>query len=98
MTTAGTVTPPATVPGDTIAPRDNRSRLNRRSPAGRVVTYALLLLFLVIVLMPAYVLVVTSFKSGREIGVNGQWSLPAVWTFDSWAKAWTALGPSFVRT
>jgi|tagenome__1003787_1003787.scaffolds.fasta_scaffold20359846_1 glucose/mannose transport system permease protein len=98
MTTAGTVTPPATVPGGAITPTRNRSQLNRRSPAGRLVTYALLLLFLLIVLMPAYVLVVTSFKSGREIGVNGQWSLPAVWTLDSWTKAWTTLQPSFLRT
>jgi len=58
----------------------------------------LLLLFILVVLMPAYVLIVTSFKSGREIGVNGQWSLPSVWTTASWTKAWTALGPSFIRT
>ncbi|WP_025617241.1 carbohydrate ABC transporter permease [Salinispora cortesiana] len=74
----------------------------RRGPTagvvGRTLRYGLLLLFLLIVLMPAYVLVVTSFKSGSDIGVNGQWSLPEQWTTESWAKAWTALGPSFVRT
>ncbi|WP_442877638.1 carbohydrate ABC transporter permease [Dactylosporangium sp. AC04546] len=48
--------------------------------------------------MPAYVLVVTSLKSGREIGVNGQWNLPSEWTFASWEKAWTSLRPSFIRT
>nr|WP_239135817.1 carbohydrate ABC transporter permease [Dactylosporangium siamense] len=48
--------------------------------------------------MPAYVLVVTSLKSGREIGVNGQWNLPQEWTFASWEKAWTSLRPSFIRT
>nr|WP_246468048.1 carbohydrate ABC transporter permease [Allocatelliglobosispora scoriae] len=48
--------------------------------------------------MPLYVLIVTSFKSGREIGVNGQWTLPETWTLASWQKAWTALGPSFLRT
>jgi len=50
------------------------------------------------VLIPAYVLIVTSFKSGREIGVNGQWNLPAHWTVASWNKAWTVLEPSFFRT
>lgn len=74
----------------------------RRRPAagviGRTLRYGLLLLFLLIVLMPAYVLVVTSFKSGSDIGVNGQWSLPEQWSTESWAKAWAALGPSFVRT
>lgn len=74
----------------------------RRSPAagvvGRSIRYGLLLFFLLIVLMPAYVLVVTSFKSGSDIGVNGQWNLPEQWSTESWAKAWTALGPSFIRT
>jgi glucose/mannose transport system permease protein len=100
MTSTSTVATPPTAPPSPRggAGRPRPSRLNRRSPVGRVITYALLLLFLVIVLMPAYVLIVTSFKSGREIGVNGQWSLPAVWTTASWSKAWTALGPSFIRT
>ncbi|WP_018721477.1 carbohydrate ABC transporter permease [Salinispora fenicalii] len=74
----------------------------RRGPAagviGRTLRYSLLLIFLIIVLMPAYVLVVTSFKSGSDIGVNGQWNLPEKWSTESWSKAWTALGPSFVRT
>jgi glucose/mannose transport system permease protein len=98
MTTTSTVTPPAAIPGTAELRPPRRPAVNRRSPAGRAVTYALLLLFLLIVLMPAYVLLVTSFKSGREIGVNGQWSLPAHWTMASWSKAWTALGPSFIRT
>lgn len=73
----------------------------RRSTAdvvGRTLRHGVLLLFLLIVLMPAYVLVVTSFKSGSDIGVNGQWNLPEQWSTESWAKAWAALGPSFVRT
>jgi len=81
-----------------VTPKRPTGSINRRSPAGRAVTYVLLLLFLIVVLMPAYVLIVTSFKSGREIGVNGQWNLPTEWTFASWNKAWTALGPSFYRT
>jgi glucose/mannose transport system permease protein len=97
--TASTVTPAPdaaiTAPALTRRPR---GVVNRRSPVGRVVTYTLLLFFLILVLMPAYVLVVTSFKSGREIGVNGQWNLPTEWTFASWNKAWAALRPSFVRT
>ncbi|HLL66122.1 MAG TPA: carbohydrate ABC transporter permease [Micromonosporaceae bacterium] len=48
--------------------------------------------------MPAYVLVVTSFKAGNDIGVTGQWNLPTRWTTASWEKAWLSLGPSFVRT
>nr|WP_240670152.1 carbohydrate ABC transporter permease [Actinoplanes solisilvae] len=48
--------------------------------------------------MPMYVLIVTSFKSGADIGVTSQWNLPDKWTFASWEKAWTALQPSFIRT
>jgi glucose/mannose transport system permease protein len=92
------VTPTATA-GRAVRQRPRRRReATPRSTAAQVVRYGLLILFLLIVLMPAYVLVVTSFKSGREIGVNGQWTLPKVWTTASWVKAWTALGPSFIRT
>lgn len=80
------------------APPPLRAPGNRRFPVGNILRYALLLLFILIVLMPLYVLIVTSFKSGREIGVNGQWTLPEVWTLASWKKAWTALGTSFGRT
>jgi glucose/mannose transport system permease protein len=64
----------------------------------RAVKYLLLIFFVIIVLMPVYVLVVTSFKSGAEIGVTGQWNLPHHWTWASWDKAWTALAPAFGRT
>lgn len=70
----------------------------RRFGPGSIVKYALALLFLIIVLMPMYVLIVTSFKAGSDIGVASQWSLPSHWTTASWAKAWTSLKPSFIRT
>jgi glucose/mannose transport system permease protein len=97
MTTTSTQTPPealAPIP----APRRRRRDLTRSTATGRTVKYGLVFLFLMIVLMPAYVLVVTSFKSGSEIGVTGQWNLPSEWTFSSWAKAWASLRPSFIRT
>ncbi|MDM4719485.1 carbohydrate ABC transporter permease [Micromonospora sp. WMMA1363] len=97
--TASTVTPTTDARVSAGRPgRTSRGGINRRSPAGRAVTYALLFVFLIVVLMPAYVLVITSLKSGREIGVNGQWNLPTDWTFASWEKAWSALRPSFIRT
>jgi glucose/mannose transport system permease protein len=70
----------------------------RRNPVGAIIKYALALFFLIVVLMPAYVLIVTSFKSGSEIGVTGQWNLPKEWTVASWSKAWTTLQPAFLRT
>jgi glucose/mannose transport system permease protein len=82
-------TPPP--PSVRVAARDNRV-------LWRTVRYAILIFFVLVMLMPLYVLLVTSFKAGNEIGVNGQWNLPEHWTFASWAKAWKALGPSFLRT
>jgi glucose/mannose transport system permease protein len=79
-------------------PRRGRRQLTPSSITGRIVKYALVLFFLLTVLMPAYVLVVTSFKAGSEIGVTGQWNLPQEWTVASWAKAWASLRPSFLRT
>ncbi|MEU2610271.1 carbohydrate ABC transporter permease [Micromonospora sp. NPDC007271] len=96
---ASTVTPaPEASINKKPRPQRPRGGMDRRSPLGRAVTYTLLVIFLVIVAMPAYVLLVTSLKSGREIGVNGQWNLPTEWTFASWEKAWSALRPSFIRT
>lgn len=91
-----TARPPATGAGEPR--RTGRRDLTPGAVTGRVVKYALLLLFLLIVLMPAYVLVVTSFKAGSEIGVTGQWNLPREWTTASWSKAWQVLHPSFIRT
>jgi glucose/mannose transport system permease protein len=70
----------------------------RGGVVGPIVKYALAIIFVLIVLMPAYVLIVTSFKAGNEIGVTGQWNLPTHWTVASWEKAWTALQPAFLRT
>ncbi|MBT8227447.1 MAG: carbohydrate ABC transporter permease [Dactylosporangium sp.] len=96
MTAATGALPPASAK----TPRGTRRgwRATPISVVARTLRYALLLLFLAIVLMPAYVLLVTSFKAGSDIGVTGQWNLPSPWTTASWAKAWDSLGPSFVRT
>jgi glucose/mannose transport system permease protein len=96
MTTTSAPAPPSTV-APIPKPR-KRSDIIPSSRTGTIVKYALVLLFLLVVLMPAYVLIVTSFKSGSEIGVAGQWTLPKHWTLASWNKAWLALGPSFIRT
>jgi glucose/mannose transport system permease protein len=92
---------PPTVPGQelgALAPPPPPRAAAGNAVLASTVRYGLLIVFVLIVLMPLYVLIVTSFKSGREIGVNGQWDLPETWTVASWTKAWAALGPSFVRT
>ena len=79
------------------APR-SATRAVRRFSAGRTVRYALLLLFLVVVLVPVYVLLVTSFKGPGDASPARAWNLPQVWTWDNWTTAWTTLSPALVRT
>ncbi|WP_438872436.1 carbohydrate ABC transporter permease [Paractinoplanes maris] len=92
MTTTSIAAPP---PVETLAPK---SKPRPRSGPGSIFKYLLALIFLIIVLMPLYVLIVTSFKSGADIGVTSQWNLPETWTTASWEKAWNVLRPSFIRT
>jgi glucose/mannose transport system permease protein len=87
-----------TAPPPAVERLTAKRRARRPFGPGSIVKYALALFFLLIVLMPMYVLIVTSFKSGSDIGVTSQWNLPTHWTTASWAKAWTSLKPSFIRT
>jgi glucose/mannose transport system permease protein len=93
------VTP--SLPGETVVHPTGRPSRVPGSGSGlfwRTLRYGLLIAFVIIMLIPLYVLVVTSFKSGSDIGVNGQWNLPAHWTVKSWDKAWDRLHDSFMRT
>ena len=66
--------------------------------AMRTVKYALLLVFLCIVLMPAYVLFVTSFKGIGDATPTRAWRLPTEWETAGWVRAWETLAPALVRT
>jgi glucose/mannose transport system permease protein len=79
-----------------------------RARLGRTAKYAALLLFVVIVLMPVYVLVVTSLKPPSDVNAASSWALPSVWPwqadadgatgFGNWADAWDYLSASLGRT
>lgn len=83
-----------------IVPLDHPPVPDRRwmAIAGRAVIYALVLLSLILVLMPLYVLLVTSLKSPGEVGIPHAWRLPSHLDFGPWSRAWASLGPSFLRT
>ncbi len=82
-----------------ISRKQPRSRLGegttRRS---RTIRYILLLLFLVFVLTPVYVVVITSFKTSSDTTAAAQWSLPQTWTLEPWRNAWDVLQPYMIRT
>ncbi|MEN0130351.1 MAG: carbohydrate ABC transporter permease [Brevundimonas sp.] len=65
---------------------------------GRGLKYAVLLFFVILVLIPVYVLVITSFKNGADASPTRAWNLPQAWVTENWSEAWTTLSPSLWRT
>jgi glucose/mannose transport system permease protein len=76
--------------------------LNRPARGGftlaRTLKYAALIFFLVLILIPVYVLLVTSFKGAGDASPARAWSLPTTWTTENWVAAWDALSPALWRT
>ncbi|WP_245681801.1 carbohydrate ABC transporter permease [Actinomadura kijaniata] len=70
----------------------------RASPVGRTVRFAVLLAFLVVFLIPVYVLVVTSFKPLDEADPAAAWELPSNWSLDGWSGAWETLRPGLANS
>jgi len=67
--------------------RGVRRRRQRRAGA-LMFKYVALAFVALVVLLPVYVLVVASFKSGAEADPSGAWALPEVWSLDAWREAW----------
>jgi len=74
------------------------TRPSGRTAAFRTLRYGLLLLFLLAVLMPAYVLLVTSFKGMGDATPSRAWRLPEAWELAGWQRAWETLAPALGRT
>lgn len=73
-------------------------RAKHTSVFASALRYFLLLMILCIVLLPVYVLFITSFKSGAEVNPSTAWSLPSEWKFDNWIRAWDALKGGIARS
>jgi glucose/mannose transport system permease protein len=59
-------------------------------PAGRLLLYALLLLFALYYLAPLYVMLATSFKSLDELRSGNLLAWPLTWDSAAWDKAWSS--------
>ncbi|WP_439710210.1 carbohydrate ABC transporter permease [Demequina lignilytica] len=81
----------------TAAPRRPRE-IDPRYALGRTVKYLVLFFFLVLVLIPVYVLLVTSFKGSGDATAARAWALPSEWVLDNWSEAWTTLAPAIGRS
>jgi glucose/mannose transport system permease protein len=57
---------------------------------GRVLVYALLIVFALYYLMPLFVMLSTSFKTLDEIRTGNLLSLPGQFTLEAWGKAWSS--------
>lgn len=66
--------------------------------AGKAIRYVLLVFFLAVVLMPVYVLIITSFKGAGEADPSRTWFLPTEWDTTNWVRAWDALSGGLLRS
>ncbi|HOQ54377.1 MAG TPA: carbohydrate ABC transporter permease [Micropruina sp.] len=64
----------------------------------RAVQFILLVLFASAVLIPLYVVLVTSFKGGVDVSPSSAWALPSVFSTDGWTTAITRLAPALGRS
>ncbi|MBV7364238.1 carbohydrate ABC transporter permease [Actinomycetaceae bacterium TAE3-ERU4] len=60
--------------------------------------YLALIVSLAIVLIPVYVLFVTSFKGSADADPSRTWFLPQVWDATNWGRAWNDLAPSILNS
>ena len=100
MTTSSVAPPaPAQTPGDPLdgmVPR--KKKVSGGELTWRGIRMALLIFFAAVILMPIYVVIVTSFKAPADFSVTGAWNLPERLSFNGWAAAWEALAPALVRS
>ncbi|ROS72140.1 carbohydrate ABC transporter permease [Cellulomonas sp. PhB143] len=96
MATVATPVPAPDVAGRPTDLRPDRGR--SRYSTARTLRYVALLAGIVVVLVPVYVLFVTSFKGTGDASPTRAWNLPQVWTMQNWQDAWTALSPALWRT
>jgi len=71
---------------------------SRGTTASRTLRYAVLIAFVVLVLIPLYVLVVTSLKKSSDISADTAWSLPHQLSVEGWSHAWDSLAPPLFRS
>jgi glucose/mannose transport system permease protein len=67
-------------------------------PAGRLLIYAVLLLFAAYYLMPVYMLVITSLKPFSQVGVTQMWNLPTSLYLDNLVRAVPLVAPNFLNS
>ncbi len=58
---------------------------------GRIATYAILIFFAILFLLPVYMVLMTSFKTISEVSISTMWQLPSGFTLESFGLAFKEL-------
>jgi glucose/mannose transport system permease protein len=66
-----------------------RAQQARGPRASTTIRFLVLLFFCLLVLLPVYVLIVTSFKGQGDATAANAWSLPTRWVTENWKNAWS---------
>ncbi|MBN9643984.1 carbohydrate ABC transporter permease [Corynebacterium mendelii] len=74
------------------------SAANQSTGVGTAVRYALLIFSLALVLMPVYVLFVTSFKDPSQVSPSRTWYPPTSFDLTNWINAFNDLAPAMGRS
>ena len=100
MTTATAQTAPVAPGTDAIGPRvmTGKAPGTEGTRVARTIKFALLLLFIILILIPLYVLFVTSFKQSADVTASEAWTIPSVWSIEGWRAAWDSLSPALFRS
>ncbi|MDO4792302.1 MAG: carbohydrate ABC transporter permease [Buchananella hordeovulneris] len=72
--------------------------MDQESALSKSLRYAILIFSLAMVMIPVYVLVITSFKGLGDADPSRTWYFPQVWEYGNWSKAWDALAEPIMRT
>ena len=64
----------------------------------RVLIYIILIFCVLLFLVPAYMVVITSFKSPAQIDLATAWNLPGPWYLQSFADAWEKFAPNIYNS
>jgi glucose/mannose transport system permease protein len=81
-----------------VAPVQHGAPGTKGSAGTRTLRYAVLVAFVLVILIPLYVILVTSLKPASDVNASTAWSLPHRLSGEGWSSAWSILSPSLYRS
>ena len=70
----------------------------QKTRTNRFLIYSSLFFLSVLFLIPAYMVIITAFKSPDQINMDTVWRLPNPWYWQSFAEAWEAFAPNLLNS